>query len=206
LSPSWQPVAPEELAPRLAAWLARSPGTVRVAVDGPPSARPDELADALTEPLRARGRPAVHVRASFFWRDASLRFEHGREDVESYREWLDAGALRREVLDPAVDRRAYLPSLRDPDTNRSTRAAPQDLSPGSVLFVSGALLLGLGLPFDRAVHIALSAAARTRRTPAEEAWTLPAFDSYDADVQPAAIADVTIKWDDRRHPALRGLD
>jgi hypothetical protein len=205
LSPSWHPVAPDELAERLAAWLARSPGTVRVAIDGPPAARPDQLAEELIEALRPLGRPAVHVRASTFWRDASLRYEHGREDIDSYREWLDAGALRREVLDPAVERGSYLPSLRDPDTNRSTRAQPRSLARGSVVLVSGALLLGSGLPFDRAVHLALSPAARVRRTPADLAWTLPAFDRYDTHVQPIANADVVIKWDDRLHPAVRGL-
>ena len=74
-----------------------------------------------------------------------------------------------------------------------------------MLVVSGALLLGLGLPFDRVVHLAVSPAARARRTPAEQAWTLPAFDRYDAEVAPAELADVVIKLDDPRHPAVRGL-
>jgi hypothetical protein len=201
---AWEPVTPDDLPGRLADWLAATPGLVRVAVDAPTAAQPEALAEGLIEPLRARGRPAAHVRAASFWRDASLRFEHGREDPDEYLNWLDAGALRREVLD-AAPRGSYLPSLRDPLTNRSTRQAPRALDANAVLIVSGALLLGSALPFDRTVHIALSAAARNRRTPAEQSWTLPAFDSYDAAARPVANADVVIKWDDPRHPAVRGL-
>jgi len=130
-----------------------------------------------------------------------LRFEHGREDVDSYLSWLDGGALRREVLSGP----SYLPSLRDPQTNRATRDARRELPDNAILVVTGALLLGLGLPFDRVVHLAVSAAARQRRTPATETWTLPAFDRYDAEVSPADLADVVVKLDDPRHPAVRGL-
>lgn len=196
------PITPGALAERLAAWLADGPEPVRVAVDGPPCAEPERLAAALADPLRVAGRALVHVRAETFWRDASLRFEHGREDVEAYLSWLDAGALRREVL--AADGR-YLPSLRDPATNRMTREPRRALPPRAVLVVSGALLLGLGLPFDRVVHLSVSSAARARRTPAEQAWTLAAFDSYDDQVRPAELADVLVKLDDPRHPAARGL-
>jgi hypothetical protein len=159
------------------------------------------LAQSLTDPLRVLGRPLVHVRADRFWRDASLRFEHGREDVDSFACWLDEGALRREVLSGGT----YLPSLRDPATNRATREPARPLPADAVLVVSGALLLGLGLPFDLAVHLAMSPGARRRRTPPAEQWTLPAFDRYDADVNPVAIADVVIRLDDPRHPAARGL-
>jgi hypothetical protein len=198
----WQPTAPEVLPEQLAGWLAAAPGLVRVALDGPPSAAPERLAEALVAPLRALGRPAVHVRAATFWRDAALRFEHGREDVESYRVWLDADALRREVLDAATQGR-YLPTLRDPDTNRSTREPARPLEEGSVVIVSGAFLLGRGLPFDRTVHLAQSAAARARRVAADKAWSLPAFVGYDEQVRPAERADVVIKLDDPRHPAIR---
>lgn len=182
--------------------LAAVAGIVRVAVDGPPCADPDGFAAALVDPLRSRGRPAAHVLASSFWRDASLRLEAGREDVESYLSWLDAEALRREVLDAVVTSGQFLPSLRDPATNRSTRERPRPAEPGLVLLVSGQLLLRHRLPFDRTVHLTVSPAARGRRTPAEAAWTLPAFDAYDDDVRPAETADIAIKLDDPRHPAI----
>ena len=147
----------------------------------------------------------MHVHAETFWRDASLRLEYGRHDVESYRSWLDADALRREVLEPLVTTGSYLPSLRDPRTNRSTREPARTAEPGTVLIVSGALLLGLDLPFDRTVHLTMSVAARARRTPDDDAWTLPAFTDYDDRVEPIRIADVVIKLDDVKHPAVRGL-
>jgi len=207
LSAGWRPVDPDALPALIAERVARDPGIRRVAVDGAPAAEPAALAEALIEPLRSLGRPAVHVRAETFWRDASLRFEYGREDVDSYETWLDGAALRREVLDPIVTAGTYLPSLRDPSTNRATRAARQPAEPGTVLLVSGALLLSPykwePLPFDTTVHLTLTPAARTRRTAADQQWSLAAFERYDEQVEPIASADVVVKVDDRRHPAIR---
>ncbi len=176
------------------------PGVVRAAIDGPPCAQPELLADSLAAPLRLLGRPFAHVHADSFWRDASLRLEYGHEDPDAFLNWLDAGTLRREVLDTDG---WYLPSLRDPLTNRATRAERVALLDDAVLVVSGSFLLGLGLPFDVVVHLAMSPAARARRTPAERAWTLPAFDRYDTEVAPTELADVVIKIDDPKHPAVR---
>lgn len=174
--------------------------TVRVAIDGPPCSAPESVAEHLLAHLHGR-RPLAHVRAETFWRDASLRFEYGREDVTSYLTWLDAGALEREALRPVLAGR-YLPSLRDPVTNRSTREAPRDAPAGTVLVVSGTFLLGRELPFDVTVHLAMSPAARARRTPEADAWTLAAFDEYDRTIRPAEIADLLVRYDDPRHPAL----
>lgn len=173
---------------------------MRAAIDGPPCAQPELLADSLGAPLRVLGRPFAHVHASSFWRDASLRLEYGREDADGYLDWLDAGALRREVLDA---RGSYLPSLRDPVTNRATRAGREPLPDNAVIVVSGAFLLGLGLPFDCVVHLQMSPAARARHTPADQGWTLPAFERYDTEVAPVELADVVVKIDDLRHPAVR---
>jgi hypothetical protein len=70
------------------------------------------------------------------------------------------------------------------------------------MLVSGALLLGAGLPFDVTVHLQLSAAALARRTPAEQRWTLPAYARYDLEVAPATFADVVVRLDDPRRPAV----
>jgi hypothetical protein len=70
------------------------------------------------------------------------------------------------------------------------------------VIVSGELLLGRDLPFDVTIHLAVGPAARTRRTPDEWAWTLPALDEYDCAVDPAGIADVVVRLDDPRHPAI----
>ena len=71
-----------------------------------------------------------------------------------------------------------------------------------MLLVRGELLLSAGLPFDLTVHAAVSRQARKRLTPAELQWTLPAFDRYDLEVDPAGTADVVIRYDDPRRPAL----
>ncbi|HSY15053.1 MAG TPA: hypothetical protein VK816_03630 [Jatrophihabitantaceae bacterium] len=203
-----RPVAPDRLATELASGIdgnAVGGAAVRVALDGPLCADPHGLAAAMTGPLRVLGRPAVQVRAEYFWRDAALRLEYGRTDIHSLlHDWLDTAALERELLDPLGPGGSgrYLPSLRDPTTNRATREPKRLADPGTVLIVSGELLLGYGLPFDWTIHLRLSPAARTRRTTAERAWTLPAFDEQDATVRPAETADVVVKLDDARHPAI----
>jgi hypothetical protein len=176
-----------------------------VALDGALAADPHELAAALVDPLRARSHPAVHIRAESFWRDASLRLEFGHTDIQAFRyDWLDVEALRREVLDPLGPGGTgqYLTSLRDPATNRATRERRRPAEPGLIAIVSGELLLGRGLDFDVSIHLAVSAAALARRTPADRAWVLPAFADYERQVQPADTATIVIKLDDSRHPAV----
>lgn len=202
----FRPVSPQLLASRLAELCQdRHPGRhpLRVALDGPACADLGGPVRWLADELRAAGRPVALLDATSFYRDASLRLEYGRTDVESfYTGWLDAAALRREVLDRLVERGEYLPSLRDPATNRSTRAEPRPLAASGVLLVRGELLLAAGLPFDLTVHAAVSRQARKRLTPEDLQWTLPAFDRYDLDVDPAGTADAVIRYDDPRHPAL----
>jgi hypothetical protein len=199
---AFRPISRALLIERLADWIAAAPGTVRVAIDGAPGAEPDTLAEALVPPLRVRGRAAVTIPAPLFWRDASLRLEYGRQDVDSYPDWLDAAALRREVLDPVVADGCFLPSLRDPATNRSTREARRRAAAGTVVLVSGAFLLGRGLPFDKTVHLAMSGGALARRTPESDRWTLPALERYASDIRDEP--DVLVKVDDPRHPAVTG--
>ncbi|MFF2547856.1 uridine kinase [Kitasatospora sp. NPDC058063] len=204
-----RPISPEKLAELLADRIADLPGArdrrLRVAVDGAAAARPEALADALVEPLRLRGHPTLRVSASGFLRPASIRLEYGHQDADAFHDlWLDDGALAREVLDPLEPGGSgrVLPSLRDPVTDRSTRAPYTELPPGGVLLLDGALLLGRWLPLELSVHLALGPAALARRTPADQQWTLPAFARYEAQTVPAEAADVTVRVDDPRHPAL----
>jgi hypothetical protein len=174
-------------------------------VDGPDAAGPGQLADAVAARLPALGRPAVVVAASGFWRPASLRLEHGRTDPDArYTDWLDTGALGREVLDPLGPGGSgeYLPVLWDVERDRAARVPPRPMPPGGVLLVAGALLQGLGLAFDVVVHLRMSPPARRRRTPDEDSWQLPAFDRYDAEVDPAALADAVVLADHPERPAL----
>jgi len=87
-------------------------------------------------------------------------------------------------------------------TDRATRQPYAELPPNAVVVVSGPLLLGAGLPFDVTVHLSLSAAALDRRTDPEERWTLPAYARYAGEVNPASFADVVVRLDDPRRPAV----
>lgn len=217
-----RPISPERLAELIADRVldlaAETPGSapdpgapaagarrLRVAVDGAPAARPGALADALVEPLRLRGRPALRVSAADFLRPASVRLEYGKHDPDAFHDlWLDDGALTREVLDPLEPGGTgrVLPTFWDADADRATRAAYTELPPGGVLLLDGALLLGRWLPVDLTVHLAMTPAALARRTPPDEQWTLPAFARYETETGPADGADLTVRVDDPRHPAL----
>ncbi|MFJ6983596.1 MULTISPECIES: uridine kinase [unclassified Streptomyces] len=179
----------------------------RIAFDGAPAARPGDLAARVAEALRVRGRPSRVVDTHDFLRPASLRFEYGHHDVDAYAQgWFDTGALWREVfgpLEPGGDGR-ILPDLWDPITDRATRSPYVHIPSGGFLLLHGPLLLRHWFPFDLTVHLLLSPGALRRRTPEADHWTLPAFDSYAAETDPAATADVLVRADDPRHPAWSG--
>lgn len=202
-----RPISLDNLVEDLADQLAsrESDNRLRVAVDGAVAADPGRLADALVDPLRVRGRPAVRVDTSDFLRPASLRLEFGRTEPDSfYAGWFDEAGLIREVLGPAGPEGSglILERLWDAGADRAARMPYRQLPLGAILLVSGPLLLGSGLPFDFSVHLEVSAAALARRTPPESAWTLPAYRRYRAEVAPETFADVVVRLDDPRRPAL----
>jgi hypothetical protein len=204
-----RPVAPaalpELLADLCAAALRAGPGRLRVVVDGAPPACPGALADTTARLLRAQGYPVARVSADDFLRAASLRLEHGRHDPDAHLDGrLDIAALRREVLDPwgPGGSGRYLPTFWDVARDRATRAGYLDVPDRGVLLCDGDLLLGRGLPFDLAVHLRLSPGALRRRIPEAEQWTLPAYERYAREYFPDTEADVVIRWDDPRHPAV----
>ena len=183
-----------------------APGSwLRVALDGAPPARPEELAGRLVDPVRLRGRQVVTVRTADYLRPASLRLEHGRTDPDAfYADWLDTGGLAREVLRPLAPGGTgrVLPSRWDAEADRASRAEYVRLPAGGVVLVSGALLLGRGLEFDLTVHLALSPAALARQIGDEDRWTLPAYARYAAEVDPELVADVVVRMDHRDRPAV----
>jgi len=201
-----RPIAPpllvEEIADRIAALAAADPAAwLRVALDGAPPARPGDLADELTAPLRLRGRAVVRVSAGDFLRPASLRFEHGRTDPDVfYDEWLDEAGLMREVLAPLRPGGSgrVLPALWDGAADRAARTPYVTLPPGGVLLLDGTLLLGRGLPFDLSVHLWLSPGALERKTAPEDRWTLPAYARYEEE----RVADLVVRVDHPDRPAL----
>jgi hypothetical protein len=177
------------------ALAAALPTPARVLVDGVGG---DDLADRLVDGLAAAGRVPLRVRGADFQRPGGERFEHGREDPEAFRDgWLDVGALRREVLEADG---TWLPALRDSRRDRSARATRQPLPERAVLLVDGLFLLGLGLPAELVVHVALSPAALLRR--GVPAWQLPAFTSYDELVRPGEQCDVLVRAEDPLRPAV----
>jgi hypothetical protein len=204
-----RPLTPEALADTLAERAHALPlpegRRLRVAVDGAPAAGPGHLAEAVAALLRLLGRPVVRVSAADYLRPASLRLEYGHQDADAYLDgWLDTNALFREVFDPLEPGGSglVLPALWDARADRAVRAQPVPLPPGGVLLLDGPLLLGRWLPLDLTVHLRLSPAALERRTPPDEQWTLPAFARYEAETLPTDAADLVVRSDDPRRPAL----
>ncbi|GLZ32155.1 uridine kinase [Lentzea sp. NBRC 105346] len=187
-----RPLSQETLVSELVQRIVPLPGRARVIIDG--AFGTGELADALVEPLRTLGRPAVRVSTTDFLRPASLRLEHGRTDPYSYRhDWFDFGGLQREVLDSGDK---VLPSLWNAATDRASRADYVELPDSGVVLVDGTLLLDRWLPADLTVHLWLSPAALRRRTDPDLQWTIPAYDDYEP------VADVNVRYD---HPERPGL-
>ncbi|MEU6880592.1 uridine kinase [Streptomyces sp. NPDC046712] len=179
---------------------------LKVGIDGAPAAPTGETAERIAEALRLRGRSVLVVGTEGFLRPASLRYEYGKQDPDSYYSgWYDTGALWREVFGPleAGGGGRVLPDLWDPVSDRATRSPYVEVPPGGVLVVHGPFLLGHWFPFDMTVHLRLSPGALARRT--EESWTLPAFARYENEVGPSDVADVVVRADDPRHPAWTGL-
>ncbi len=206
-----RPISMESLVDELAEAISGRPAGswVRVAVDGAPGAEPGELADRLVAPLRVRGRTVARVSAADFLRPASLRLEFGRTDPDVfYDEWLDTGALVREVLEPLGPGGSgrVLPALWDSRVDRAFRVPYERLPPGGVLLLDGTLLLGRGLPVELSVHLWLSEAALARRTAVQERWRLPAYARYEREVRPADVADVVIRADHPRRLAVKVAD
>jgi hypothetical protein len=200
------PVTPDRLVDEVLALVDARAGRLRLALDGPPPTRPLALAERVAVGLRTLGRAAVVVNAADFLRPASVRLEFGREDPDEFLDgWLDAGGLRREVLDPAGPDGSgrVLPRLWDAVADRAHRDRHIQLPSDGVVVLAGALLLGRGLPLDLTVHLRMSTAALTRTLPENERWTLPAYARYASERTPEAAADLIVLSDHPARPAIR---
>ncbi|WP_327150622.1 hypothetical protein [Nocardia sp. NBC_01329] len=199
--PRFTPTTPDALADLVTRTLRTLDGHRVVGVDGADAARPWDFARRAADRVRADGRPAALVTLHDFVRPASLRMEFGRDEIAYRTGWFDYSALRREVLDPVHHAGIWLPALWDEAADRSARAQRRTALPATVLFVAGPMLLGRGLPFDLTVRLDLGAAALTRGTPDEEAWTLPGLHAHDR--EHSETPDHFVRWDHPDRPALR---
>ena len=201
-----EPTTPDGLADAVAGLVLARAGRTRVLLDGPAPTSPDGLAAQVALRLQVAGRAALVVLAADYLRPASVRLEHGREDPDELLDgWLDEGALRREVLDPAATGGSgrVLPRLWNPATDRAYRAGYEQLPGSGVVLLAGALLLGRGLPADVSVHLHMNGPALTRRLLPEEHWTLPAHARYEQEHAPDTEADLVALSDHPARPALR---
>ncbi|MGW5382848.1 hypothetical protein [Nocardia sp. NPDC003963] len=199
--PRFSPTTPDALADLVTRSLRPLDGRRVVGIDGADAAHPLEFAHRAADRVRADGRPADTVSLHDFVRPASLRMEFGRDETSYRTGWFDYAALRREVLDSVHHAGTWLPALWDESTDRSARAARRPASPATVLFVAGPMLLGRGLPFDLTVRLDLSAAALTRGTPDEDAWTVPGLLAHD--LANSETPQYFARWDHPDRPALR---
>jgi hypothetical protein len=203
------PVSPEALARLVADAATVRPG-LRVGVEGPVAGDAHTLADAVALALGERAVPTARICADDFLRARSLRLEFGLDDPDAFGEgWYDLPALRREVLDPMApdgDHRAWLPRLRDPDSDRPYREPARDAAASTVVVLDGRFLARWEIAdaLDVRVLLDVSPPARARRVPvAEQARVLPAWERYLAWYDPAAGAALVVRHDRPSHPAIR---
>jgi len=200
------PLTPDRLIGDLAEWIVDLPQDhPRVGIDGAAEIGAAALADALAQRLGELGRPGLRATTSWWWRPASLRLELGRTDTDMLLGgWVDAGALRRELLDPLgpAGSGRYLLRLRDPVTDRSVRDARATAPPRAALLLDGPLLLAAQLPLDAVIHLQTSRPTLARALPADRQWWLDGFDRYLAEVRPTYQAAVVIAYDHPRAPAV----
>jgi hypothetical protein len=147
------------------------------------------------------------VRAADFLTRRSVRLEHGPQDVDAaFERWVDWAALQREVLDPLADPAAlrWLPRLRDAASDRPAREPVRAASPGTVLLVDGPYLLRWELAgsFDVVTHLDLSQSALHRRFPDPGDPRPGAWRRYLSECDPAARADLVVRYDHPDRPAV----
>lgn len=206
----FDPVTPTRLACELARWIDSLPGLHSVVgIDGAAEIGATALADAVATELAGLNRPAIRTSTSWWWRPASLRLEFGRTDVDMLLAgWVDAGAIRRELLDPLDNNGSgrYLSRLRDPVTDRSIREPRQTVPGRAVLLLDGPFLLAAGLPLDALVHLQVSPGTLGRSLPADRQWWLEGFRRYAAEDRPVENAGAVVAYDHPAAPAIRWAD
>ncbi|GAB3687890.1 nucleoside/nucleotide kinase family protein [Angustibacter aerolatus] len=189
---------------------------MRVGVDGAVPGDAAALADDVHDRLRALGLPTARVRQRDFWLPRSQRLELGADDPDArWERWQDDAALRREVLDPLGPGGGmqWLPTLRDPSTDRSTRAPRRPAAPGTVVVVDGRFLLRWETAdaFDAVVHLRTAGATQRRRLHEQEdaveaAAAPPSWQRYLDETWPEQRAWLVVRHDHPARPAVLAVD
>ncbi|GAB92801.1 hypothetical protein [Gordonia rhizosphera] len=199
--PRFTATTPTRLVAMCAELAAERPGRRVVVIDGADAAAPAALARHVAEHLVTAGRATAVVAMTDFLRPASLRFEYGHTDTESYRTiWFDLDAVRREVVDALHERGRWLPRLWDAARDRSFRDEPRAAAADQILLLAGPMLVGSGLAADATVALQMSEGALRRSTPDDAAWTIPVLV---AQAEQAPRADIEVRYDHPERPAVR---
>lgn len=198
--PTYTPTTPDGLVELCLSHVAARDGRVVVVIDGAAAARPDDLADRLAARLRVVGRAAAVVRMADYLRAASLRFEYGHTDPESFRStWFDYPALDREVVSALRVAGRWLPRLWDAEQDRSFRDRRQDAASDQVLILAGPMLVGRDLDVDLAIRLRMSGATLRRISSPDAQWTVEPILRY---AEASGDADIEVRYDHPDRPAV----
>lgn len=123
--------------------ILADPAVVRVGVDGPDGSGKSVLAGELSEVLRSRGRPVVHLSIDDFHQVRAIRYRRGRDSPEGF--WLDSydyERFRARVLAPFSPggSRIYQDACHDLESDRIIDPPPRRAAAGALLVVDGLFL------------------------------------------------------------------
>lgn len=197
--PSFTPIAADALVAAAVDRAAALTGRAVVAIDGADAADPLAFADGVAEGIRARGRLCGVVSLHGYVRPASLRLEHGRDEMSYRTAWFDYPGLDREVLRALREHGHWLPALWNEDTDRSARATPISATADAIVLVAGPMLLGRGLSFDLTVELRLSEGALHRAS--TPGFIVDALLHHRRDQR--RDPDILAAWDHPDRPAVR---
>lgn len=138
----------EELLVSLAARILALPDDRprTVAVDGMSCVGKSTLAGELAAIVSGAGRPVVSVAYDDFHQPSQVRHRRERLSAEGYLvDSYDAGALRRQVLEPAAAGDPVVPASFDLAADVAVSPEPVELPADAVVLVEGEFLLDPGL-------------------------------------------------------------
>ena len=141
-----------------------------------------------------------------FLRPASVRLELGRTNPDAYYEgWVDEAGAAPGGARPGRPGRHRAGAARRSGTPPPTgpaAAATSTCRPAGSSWSAGRCCSAAGCPSTSPSTSSCRRRRWRRRTDPALRWTLPAFARYAEEVAPAGFADVVVRADDPRHPAL----